>query len=192
MGKLTFSPTQRKQLLYGLGWTIALVLWSALFLAPQRSALSQRAPRLRTLQRQLKEVRQNLVQLPRFEAELARLSGGNGSSLGGPPEQQLPELLGAIAQMARESQVQLLAVKPKVELGQIVPGSNGFLELPVQVEAQAAYHQIGKFLDVMERSEKFIQVQSIEIRSDPRDIWRHPTTLVLQVYLLPGKEQVKP
>ena len=191
MGKDVFLQGQKEKLLLGLGCCIGFILWFQFFLVPQRQIGFDRRSRVQVMRKQLQRTRQSLKQLPELERRVQQLSSQSGLVFTTPPEEQLPELLETIAQTARASQVQLLTVRPTLDLNQLQPGATGFLELPVRLEAVAGYHQIGTFLGALEHSESLIQLQSLEIMADPKENWRHQANFVLQVYLLPGKEGAK-
>ena len=188
---IALSDTQKKKIFIGLAGAIGLLFWFQVFLIPQRKVVATSSPKVRSLQRQLKELREHLVQLPRDEKELARLSSQKGTPSAASPEQQLLEILESVALMARSTQVQLTAMKPKMDLSQLVPGQSGFLELPVEANGLGGYHQIGAFLGMVERSDSFVKLRSLEIRPDSRNLWKHQVVFVLDVYLLPGMEQAK-
>ena len=182
----------KERILLGLGGAVALVLWFQIFHVPQHGIHSQRRAQVLSVRKKLQEARRNIKQLPSLEAELKRLSSGNGMAFTFSPEEQLPELLEMIAQAARSSQVKLLTVRPQMDLNQLHPGPTGFLELPVRLEATAGYHQIGSFLDALERSERLVRLDSLEIVADPRDIWEHQVHCDLKVYLLPVQDRSSP
>lgn len=194
MARPTFSLTaQQKKILAGIGAGVGFILWLTFFFTPQFVNWIQRRPQVQGLKAQIQEARQRLGQFPKREKELSdlktqyELSGANLIS-----QQQLPELLEKIAQAARSAGVRLEAVKPKVDISQLTPGPSGYLELPLEVDAVAGYHGLGVFLDTLERSDNLIRVQEFKIQADPKDLWNHQATFVLQSYLLPdGKSEGK-
>ncbi len=192
MAKLSLTPHLQKQLLTGLAAVVGLLVWTNLFLIPQRRIAAELEPQVRTKRKQLSELKRNLPQLEKLESEVAVLSAQHHLPSGSrQPEEQLPELLDAIAQAARSAGGRLIRVKPKVEEGLAKPGPSGYLELPIQVEASAGYHPLGLFLDSLERSENFIRVQEFRIHGDPQDIWNHKASFIFQAYLLPSREAVE-
>ncbi len=187
-----FSNPEQRKILLGIGAGIGLVAWMAFFFVPQCGKWAAGYSKVTELRRKISETHQGLSQLSGVEQALARLRAQYElPAVTPPPEEQLPELLEMIAQTARSSQVSLLSVKPKENLSQLSAGPTGYLELPIQLEASAGYHQIGKFLDLLEHSESLVRVQKLKIQSNPDDLWKHQATLILQAYLLPGGNSKK-
>ena len=185
MVKIRFSP-DRKQILMILGAAVGFLGWLALFFIPMLGNWIQKQPQAQELRSQIGEARQKLNQSAQREKELKDLRLQYELTGAATAQQQLPDLLGGIGQAARTSGVRLEAVKPKVDIGQLIPGPSGYLELPLEVNAVAGFHQLGAFLDVLERSDRLIRVQEFKIRRDSKDIWNHQATFILQSYLLPG------
>lgn len=184
MAALSLSSTRKKQILVGVLGAWGLVAWFNLALVPQRDHLSTLRPPIEKLRKQLSQTREGLAKLNALEATLAQMKAQFHAPVSiRPPEEQLPELLEVVAKAARGSQVHLLSVKPKQDFSQLSPGPTGYLELPVQVEASAGFHQIGMFLDALEQSENLVQVRELSIQEDPRDLWNHQLSLVLTMYL---------
>lgn len=202
MIQFALSPERRRLLLKSLRFGLLLfvggVIWVRGFVIPQSRRLAEIRPKIRDLRNEMKEIQSGLRQLPSLEEEFARLSKESiGPAASGaakelvPPEERVPELLDQIAQAAKSSQVRLSQVKPGEELSRLRPGPSGFLELPIRVEATGGYHPLGRFLDLLERSNSLIRVRQLEIKPNPEEIWRHQASLTLQAYLLPGRSKEK-
>jgi len=182
------TPAQERQLLIGIVSVIVAVVWVNFFVIPQRRVLSEVSTQVQALRAQVIEARQGLAQRPALEAEVASLGAEYELPADAlPPEEQVPELLKVITEVAKASQVGLLTVKPKVDLGQIAPGPSGYLELPIEIAASGGYHEIGTFLDALERSPSLLlRVQRFQIQANPQDLWHHQALFVLQAYLISG------
>lgn len=66
------------------------------------------------------------------------------------------------------SEVSDMAAKEKIELPSIKPGlpedRGGYTKLYVILDTLSTYHQLGKFISRIESSEKFLRVESIDIK----------------------------
>ena len=181
------APGQQKKLLYGVLAVIGLVAWSNFLFFPQWSRWARQGAELKSLQGQVERTRRLLVQLPGVEKNSALLSSQVAiQPTAMPPQEQLPELLDRIAQLARSSHVRLVSLKPKGEIAGLAPGPSGYLEMSIEVETSAGYHQIGAFLDALESSESLLRVQKLEIGADGQDMWNHRTRITLEAYLAPA------
>jgi len=181
------DPSQR-WLLAGLGAAIGCVLWVQLLWVPQSTRARQRADEWRKLQREVEEIRRQAAQLPQLEAarrkltaDLAGVAAGQGAAEG-----QLPGLLERITQAARQSRVRIATLKPRVHLDQLKRDASGALEVPLELVGAAGYHQLGAFLDALERSPDLIRVRELELRPGASDIWTHQVSMTLLLYLASG------
>lgn len=185
--RLALTPAQQRQVLIGLLAVIALTAWWLLVLGPQRQRLVEREASLRELRPQVIDLRRRLTQLPSVEQEIQRLTAEVGLPTSARrPEEQLPDLLQAVTQLAQAARVQVLALKPRLELSALPLGPSGYLELPVAMQVAAGYHELGAFLDALERSPRLVRVGEFEIHPDPEDLWHHQAVVMLQVYLIPN------
>ena len=186
MAKLELTPVQQKQILYGIGGLVGLAVWFNFLLLPQQRRMGEIRPQVQNLQQQIAQVRQGIAQMPAMEEEMSRLSTQfQLPAVVPPPEQQLPELLESITQIARQSQVRLVAAKPKSDINKLSPGASGYLEVPLFVMVSGGYHQIGIFLDRLESSESLLRVKEMGIVEDSEDLWHHKGIFLFQAYLLP-------
>ena len=185
------SPAQGRRILIGIASAIVVVVWVTVFAVPQQRTLAEVSAQVRALRAQVAEARRGLAQLPAMETEVASLVGTHPLPADAPPpEEQVLELLKAITEAARTSRVNLLTVKPKGDLGQVAPGVTGYVELPIELMASGGYHEIGAFVDAVERLPSFLlRIQRFQIQADPQDMWHHHAALALQAYLASGGRQ---
>ena len=162
------------------------VLWAQFFFLPQLGAAIRLQNELKSMQLQMGRVRHDLAQMPSLEKKQADLSSQYSlPAPAGPPEEQLPDLLEKIAQAARSSRVRVTTLKPQQEIGQLHVGPSGYLEIPLELSAVAGYHQVGRFLDELERSEHLVRLREIEVRPSSDDLSSHQVRMVLLAFLVP-------
>lgn len=180
-------PEQQKKILYGVLAVIGLVAWANLLFFPQWGRWARQGTELKSLQGQVERTRRLLTQLPGVEKSNALLSNQVAiQPTTMPPQEQLPELLDRIAQLARFSHVRLVSLKPRGEISGLAPGPSGYIEVPIEMETSAGYHQVGAFLDALESSESLLRVQELDIGTDSQDMWNHRTRITLEAYLAPA------
>lgn len=188
MAKISLTPAQQKRILFGVLGVIGLYAWIGLFLLPRQRALGQNRAQLQDLQRQVEQTRHGFSQMPAMQEEIRRLTAAYKlPEVTKPPEQQLPELLEEISQVARRSQVRIVASKPNADVNKLLPGSSGYLELQILIAAAGGYHQVGAFLDALEQSDRLLRVRELGVLSNPDSIGRHITIVLFQAYLVPAR-----
>lgn len=185
MGLPQFTPAQVRPLLVKGAGLLGVVLWMGLVVLPQQRALAVASANVRARRAELAEVRRGVAQLSALQAEAAALGRQYRVPSRIPPaEEQLPEVLKVIAEIAKGSQVSLRTAKPKAEVGPRPPSAGGYLEVPVEIAALGGYHEIGTFLDGLEQSPLLFRVERLGIQPDPGDLWHHQATLWLRVYVM--------
>lgn len=194
------TPDQQRTLLRSAGMVLGFLAWLTFFYLPVRRQILEIRPQAQRLRQQLEETRGGLANLSALEEEFSRLAAEYDiPSVELPPEDQVPELLKAIAQMARSAQVRVLEVTPRPQVGteastpvglvaleHLTLGQSGYLELPIEVQAVSGYHALGLFLDKLEQSKRLVRVRTVEILPDEQDLWHHRVALLLQAYLVPA------
>ncbi|MCM8812013.1 MAG: type 4a pilus biogenesis protein PilO [Candidatus Omnitrophica bacterium] len=147
---------------------------------------------LSTLQKDVARIKEKSARIDSMRSELERLAAQYDVAITATlPEEQLPEVLDAIAAAARVSGVRLIGIKPKEEVSHLTPSASGFLELPIQVDALGGYHHLGRFLSAVEESKVLVGVQELTIQANPEDIWNHKALFVFVAYLFPAREGAK-
>ena len=183
---------RQQKLIFGFITLVALIAWVMHFVLPQQGRWVENRVKIQQLQAQVNAGRQKLSQLPRIESDIERLSALYTVPDVRPLEEQIPQLLELITQDARVTNIRLMAVKPpKGDLSRLLtPGSSGFIEVPIQVEATGGYYEISHFLHNLETSEILVRVKILQIERSAsvgkeRDYWHHKVTMSLDAYLAP-------
>ena len=181
-----------KPILIGTGAAIAFFVWFQVLFIPRSANLREVGQKVRTMAQDLKVLKEKIKKLPQMEKELEQMAGQYDPKMVTMlPEEQLPEFLQLITQAARTADVRLSNIKPVMEVSGLSPSPSGFLELPVRVDASGGYHNIGRFLDVLESSKALFRVYQIKIEPSDHDMWHHEANIVLWVYLFPGGDRPK-
>lgn len=105
-----------------------------------------------------------------------------------PAEKEISLFLQGLAVTARDSNVVISSVTP----GEMVPaegaqvaGSREFLyELPVVITAKSGYHQLGRFVNDLERDSRFLNLQDIRVTANPQEPAMHSIYLSVRTYVL--------
>lgn len=138
-------------LLAGLGVALSVLVGYNAFYVPQRKQahLSRlQAAEEQATQAMQAEVAALLAQVERYRTRL--------------PEEPDPSALARdVVALAEQAGVQLTNIARSAP--EPLHGSPGFTLLTVTLTGTASYHQLGGFLDALERSERFLRVERFEI-----------------------------
>lgn len=101
------------------------------------------------LQRELAEVKKN--------QELNSIMDRLAKEL--PDGEDIPRILGGLASLGRESNVQAISISPQ----QATKGET-YEEIPLEITGQATYHNLSIFLNRMEKSQALINVKELHLK----------------------------
>lgn len=106
-----------------------------------------------------------------------------------PPEEELPSVIELLSDLATQTQVKIQTIfpqRPLVETGGTQDAQAAepvvYTEIPIHIDAQAAYHQLGTFLSLVESGAKPMQLSSLRISGNPKDPRWHNVSMVILAY----------
>lgn len=104
-------------------------------------------------------------------------------------EGELPAVMESISKYAELSVVRILKIKPLLGIEQEQKALTKAAALPVEnfrrqkisITAKSGFHQLGRFVALLENSGVFLDIKTIEIRSDEQEYMRQIVTILLEV-----------
>ncbi|NDC38050.1 MAG: hypothetical protein EBZ48_08350 [Proteobacteria bacterium] len=155
-----------------LGQRVALAVFSVLLIAGLgyqyflSSVLEEEATleeKKNTLRAQIAQESRIATNLSKYQQEVQELEIRlQGALQELPDEKDIPDLLKSIADLARDSGLEVLLFRPEAE-----ERKNFFAEFPVSMSVEGTFHQIATFFDEVGRMPRIVNVRGIEI-SAPR------------------------
>lgn len=146
---------------------LALLLFMLLvyqaFLGGIRERVAELEERKASVSAQLIKERRIAKDLPRYMVEVAALEVQLERALKElPDERDIPDLLKAIADRAKNTGLDVALFRPDAEQAQ-----EFFVEIPVTMSVEGSFHQVASFLDEIARMERIVNVRGIQM-SNPR------------------------
>ena len=173
-------PSRIKELFYdrvtrtyiALGSLGAVVLlYLTLFIVPICFNLSSISGETRKLNADINLVNTRIKQLDQKTTEIDKLKKELAAySKGLPNKKEIPEFLEDLSSIAKASKVKILSITPS-ELKSVEAGgdvSKYYLEMPIDITAKSGYHQLGKFINNLEKGERFVTIKDLRIQYDSR------------------------
>lgn len=184
--KIQFAKSKReKALLFTFVVMSAMTLYFYIFLKPAINTLSTVAPKVSILKKELDDAKylvSNKENIEKSRVELARKLEGYNEFF--PGEQELQRLLKDFSNLASESNVKIIGIKPLAQGEYAAKKTDMYEERPYKIMAKSGYHELGRFIQRLETGRKFIAVKDIKIAADEKDIARHNVELVASAYVL--------
>lgn len=194
--RLTLTPRERQAVIVG-GVLAALVLW--LYVGYIIGPLSRELGRLGKQIRSAKEEVRLLEAGTASEAALRDQHHQVSESVQAlrkllPADSALSQLIERLSELASRSQVRIQTLYPQRELleseaakdqeaeDQAAKTPDVYHAVLITIHAVAGYHQLGTFLSLAEAENKPMEIVSLSVLPDSRELRRHQVKLVLRAY----------
>ena len=143
----------------------------------------QKEARLATLQKEIRALEATANRLPEFQREVqaleARLETLKRIL---PPEKEMPDLMRRIQYLAAQSSLQIRKFNPAA-----VVQKDFYQEVPVNIDVEGTYHNMGAFLDRVSRMSRLVNMGDLKIKSQTRQTLNNTvavsTTATTYVYV---------
>jgi len=182
--EISLTSEQKKILAIGAGVIVLLTLDICFVIIPltkKSSVLKRQVVKLST---DINSVSKE-VSLLDSKKEKIRILKAEKSAYEGkfPKEEELSSLMENLSKIAVDSKVDIIAVKP---LKHNVPGKEIKLlrQAPIEILARGGYHQIGQFINSLERLDRFLEIKQITITWDGKSPRKHHLRLLVATYIL--------
>jgi type IV pilus assembly protein PilO len=160
------NPLTRLPLAGQLGVSVAIAalicggfyyFWYSDALAQQR----QKEVKLANLQKEIRALEATANRLPEFQREVqaleARLETLKRIL---PPEKEMPDLMRRIQYLAAQSSLQIRKFNPAA-----VVQKEFYQEVPVTIDVEGTYHNMGAFLDRVSRMSRLVNMSNFKVKS---------------------------
>jgi type IV pilus assembly protein PilO len=170
----------------GVSAVIALLICGGFYYFWYADALEQqkqKETRLADLQKQIRALEATANRLPEFQREVqaleARLETLKRIL---PPEKEMPDLMRRIQYLAAQSSLQIRRFNPSA-----VVQKDFYQEVPVSIDLEGTYHNLGAFLDRVSRMSRLVNMSDLRIRAQATQTMTNTigitTTATTYVYL---------
>ena len=154
--------------------------------------------RMGKLGQELSDAKEQLILLERVLANEARIQEQHeriGQSVASlreilPAEEELPVIIEKLSELARVADVRIQTIFPKLDvagrpdakLDQKEKGAHVYRAISIQLDAEAGYHSIGRFMSLVEGLSIPIEVTVLRIRHSTQVFREHSMRLVLNIF----------
>jgi len=103
-------------------------------------------------------------------------------------QEEVPRALEAISKAADVSSVKILKIRPMTEIKGSqktikISAAKEFSREKISISAVGGFHQLGRFIALLENSPVFYDIKKLEIRSDSQGRMQHSLTIILDVII---------
>jgi type IV pilus assembly protein PilO len=163
------NPLARLPLIAQLGVSVvlALLLIGGFYWLYYKEALAQQKQKeaeLAEMQKQIRALEATANKLADFQREVQMLEAKlEGLKRSLPPEKEMPELMRRLQYLAAQSNLAVLKLAPARPVQK-----DFYQEIPIAIDLDGAYHNMGAFLDRISRIPRIINVGNLKIKAQSK------------------------
>lgn len=184
---INLKDEKKRFIVIGVGIACLLILDSLFIIRPLIKKASHLTPQIRTLDAQIKDIQDQIsmldVKKKKFEVLTSEQTGYERRF---PGDEEIPSLLQDLSKIAADSGVNIIAISPvKRQSRHHIKGIEElFYQIPINIRAQGGYHQFGQFINSLEKLDRFIELQHIEIKRNTAAPRSHLLRILAATYVL--------
>jgi Tfp pilus assembly protein PilO len=193
--KVTLSPREQRVILLVLGLG-GVILWvyGVYILGPLMRDAADVRRQTHTARQQLKALEFTTANEPMLQEQSRQLDQSVVALRRLlPGEEELSTVIERLSGFASEAKVKIVTISPRpvdarsTEAKPADPASAYYKTIPIHIDAEAGYHELGSFLSLVESDSKPLRVFSLKISSDANEPKQHRIKLVIRAYFATGK-----
>lgn len=143
--------TRRKDIVIGLG-----ILLVAAILA-QKVVYSPKAKKIERLRSQIREEEEKNRLLGEIDQIDQTLHSYQKKT---PSGREVSWVLDKVTKIAKDMELSIISLEPQP------PDDRGaYVRLPLKLEVECGYHELGRFLSQIESSEEFLRIESLQVKT---------------------------
>ena len=131
-----------------------------------------------------KSAKANLDKLKRELAEIEKKVTYYKDKL--PAEKEMPSLLKGFTDMANQCRIKFITIQPQDTYSQSPAVAAPYIEIPITINLICSYHDLGRFINMIENSDRFMKVTDLTINTNP-DPMVHNIRLIVNIFVLKKK-----
>ena len=188
-----FSRVMEKNryLVVGIILLFIFLLDYFLIMKPQLGLLNSVNPKLTILEQDIKELRENIPKINLYQKEINQLKEQfqkTGYRI--PYKEEMSLILEGISRLANQNKIkiaQMMPVKGAQEL--LLKNNEGkYYSFSIFVDVEGSYHDIGRFVNKIEKDDIFKSISALSITANPKDAVHHSVKMTIKAIILEKTE----
>lgn len=164
---------------------VILLLYVYLLFKPAMMKLKELAPKVSAGNIELKNALRDIDNHPALkEKKISLESKIDYYEKKLPTEKEIPKLLEKLSDMAAETDVKIIAITPVQESKGQAPQMGIYQAYTIKISAKCGFHELGRFLQILETGDRIMKVSNIEIVADTAKVTAHDVRLSVITYTL--------
>lgn len=181
---------------------VSLIVYYQFLLKPKAGSLSANFSNLKQMNEKVNQAKIDIASMPKYKDRLKTLQDKVDSyEKRTTSEEELSALLSELSKFAQKNDVKILVIQPIIEEEKTLgkkqrdektqqKSEEIYREIPISIEAKATYHNLGFFLDEIEKAERFMEIRDIKIEDNLKTPQLHDVKLIIVTYALPEGKKI--
>ncbi len=163
---------------------IVFLLDYFLIMKRQMDTLNTFSPKVTLLKQDIAETKDNVQKIDVYKAQIARLKEQLQKSGYKIPSKE--EVLDGISHIAHQNRIKIDQMIPGKGIQEILEKDleEQYYAFPISLEAQGGYHDIGRFVDQLEKDNVYKSIVALTVESNAKDPAQHTVKLIIKTILL--------
>ena len=145
-------------------WALPIIVFYLLFASPKHKQINQLHGSINQLNKEITQLEAQTRELPKYQAEkdqVEKLFKAASEFL--PQQKEIPSLLTSISAEGTNSGLDFVSFNPKGEAP-----VDFYASIPVDIQVEGPYHNVGVFLDKINKLPRIVSVSNINMGSPKR------------------------
>ena len=165
---------------------IILAAYFYFFLKPEIGALRKVLPKVAGLNKNIKEADKLIDNIDSFKTKIADLKEKVGQyETRLPTKKEISSILNHLSALASQEDIKITGIKElKTIKGEMQEGEQAYSGVPIEIDMKSGYHQLGKFINEIENSDRLMKIDDLEIKSSSENLTEHDVKLIINSFVL--------
>ncbi len=184
-----FSASTEKQRYFFLGIILVIIFLLDYFfiMKGQLEFLNTINPKLTILQQDIKEVKEDIPKIIGYQKEINLFQEQfrkTGYEI--PSKEEVSLILEGISLLASQTKIKIEQMMPVKGAQELLHKNNEgkYFSFPIFVEAQGSYHDIGRFVNKIEKDAIFKSIVAFNITANPKDVAHQVVKMTIKAIIL--------
>ncbi len=177
--------SSNKSTTYILISILIIVFYLFLFLRPKIREISLLLPQVSELKAKIAGLEDDWANIEAFEKKVLRLNKKiDYYEKKLPNEKEIPAILEYLSDAARKMNVRITEIQPLEQDKDAASLASLYYKVPILLKAECGYHQLGRFLNELENTDRFIKISDLKIVANPLRADIHDVQLIVVTYVM--------
>ncbi len=165
---------------------VVLVSYFYFFLKPRINTLRKVLPKVAALSKENKQADELIDNVDNLKAGIAQLKEGMSQyETRLPTQKEISSILNNLSALASRENIKITEIKElKTIRGETGEGEQAYSGVPIEIDMKSGYHQLGKFINQIENSDRLMKIDDLEINSAPESLTEHNVRLIVSSFVL--------